>query len=114
MPNQQSRRSAIKNLVAGTAALGASSMLPALAADNENMSALKFKGNINHSVCRWCYNGLTVEELCKAVKKIGFSAIDLVGPKDWPMLQQYGIFSSMCNGAEINLTDGWAGKEFHP
>ncbi|HEY4150825.1 MAG TPA: TIM barrel protein [Chitinophagaceae bacterium] len=114
MPSQQSRRSAIKNLVAGTAALGASSMLPALAADNENIPALKFKGNINHSVCRWCYNALTIEELCKAVKKIGFSAIDLVGPKDWPTLQQYGVFSSMCNGAEINLTDGWAGKEYHP
>ena len=115
MPNQQSRRSAIKSLVAGTAALGASSMLPALAADNENMSALKFKGNINHSVCRWCYNGLTVEELCKAVKKIGFSAIDLVGPKDWPTLQQYGIYSSMCYTAgENSLTKGWNHTEYHP
>lgn len=113
MPNQQNRRVAIKTMLAGTAALGASSMLPALAADNENISALKFKGNINHSVCRWCYSALTVEELCQAVKKIGFSAIDLVGPKDWPTLQQYGVFSSMCNGAEINLTDGFSGKEFH-
>ena len=113
MPNQQSRRNAIKNLVAGTAALGASSMLPAFAAENENQSALKLKGNINHSVCRWCFNSLTVEELCIAVKKIGFSAIDLVGPKDWPTLQQHGIFSSMCNGAEINLTDGFADKNYH-
>src|SRR6185369_10333283 len=53
-------------------------------------------------------------ELCKVVKKIGFAAIDLVGPADWPMLKQYGIYSSMCNGAEINLVDGWSHKEFHP
>src|SRR5690349_2518196 len=98
MSQNQSRRSAIKGLLAGTAALGASSMIPAIAAENKNLSALKFKGNINHSVCRWCYNGLTVEELCQTVKKIGFSAIDLVGPKDWPTLQQYGVVSSMCNG----------------
>lgn len=44
---------------------------------------------------------------------MGLGAIDLVGPKDWPTLQKYGLFSSMCNGAEINLTDGWADKKFH-
>ncbi len=71
------------------------------------------KGNINHSVCWWTYNFISLDELCVAVKKIGFSAIDLVGPRDWPTLQKHGIFSSMCNGAEINLTDGWADKKFH-
>jgi len=74
---------------------------------------LKFKGNINHSVCAWCYNFISIEELCKVVKKIGFSAIDLVGPKDWPTLQKYGIFSSMCNGAELGIPDGWNRKENH-
>ena len=49
-----------------------------------------------------------------AVKRIGFSAIDLVGPADWPVLQKHGIFSSMCNGAEISLTKGWNHTEYHP
>ena len=111
--SQQSRRTAIKGMLAGTAALGASSMIPALAAENKNLSTLKLKGNINHSVCRWCFNSLSVEELCQTVKKLGFSAIDLVGPKDWPVLKQYDVFSSMCNGAEINLTDGFADKKYH-
>ena len=26
----------------------------------------KLKGNINHSVCAWCYNDIPLEELCKA------------------------------------------------
>src|SRR5215831_13104822 len=73
----------------------------------------KFKGNINHSVCRWTFGFLKIDELCAVVKKIGFSAIDLVGPADWPVLKQNNIFSSMCNGAEINLTDGWNHTEFH-
>lgn len=72
------------------------------------------KGNINHSVCRWCYGSIPLEEFCIAVKKIGINAIDLVGPKDWPVLQKHGIYSSMCNGAEINLEDGWNHVEFHP
>lgn len=71
------------------------------------------KGNINHSVCAWTYNFLSIEELCQAVKKIGFSAIDLVGPKDWPTLKNHGVFSSMCNGAEIGLNEGWNDKQYH-
>ena len=71
------------------------------------------KGNIKHSVCRWTYEFLSLEQLCEAVKEIGFSAIDLVGPKDWPTLKKYGVYSSMCNGAEISLTEGWNDKQYH-
>lgn len=72
------------------------------------------KNNIQHAVCRWTYGHLSIEALCLLVKKIGFSAIDLVGPKDWPILKEHGIFSSMCNGAEINLVDGWNDEKNHP
>jgi hydroxypyruvate isomerase len=44
---------------------------------------------------------------------MGIGAIDLVGPKDWPTLQRHGLFSSMCNGAEINLVDGFNDTQFH-
>jgi hydroxypyruvate isomerase len=114
MPNQQSRRLAIKNLVAGTAALGTAPLLTSFTTSEEQKSSTKLKGNINHSVCRWCYNSIPLEEFCAAVKKMGINAIDLVGPKDWPTLQKYGLFSSMCNGAELNLVDGWNDKKFHP
>lgn len=72
-----------------------------------------FKGNINHSVCRWTYSFLTLDEMCETVKHIGFSAIDLVGPQDWPVLQKHGVYSSMCNGAEISLTEGWNDTQYH-
>jgi hydroxypyruvate isomerase len=113
MSNQQSRRSAIKKIVAGTAAIGASSILPKTSfASSQKQSALK--GNINHSVCQWTYGFLSVEELCKTVKSIGFNAIDLMGPKDWPMLQKYGIYSSMCYIAgEVSLVKGWNDKANH-
>lgn len=114
MPNQSSRRLAIKNIVAGTAALGTTSILSSFrTTDAANQTNMALKGNINHSVCRWCYGDIPLDELCAAVKKIGFSAIDLVGPKDWPLLKQHGIWSSMCNGAEISLTKGWNHTEYH-
>jgi hydroxypyruvate isomerase len=116
MSEKSSRRTAIKNFVAGSAALVAgtntlSSFSPADKSDHQ----VKFKGNINHSVCQWTYNFISVEELCKVVKDIGFNAIDLIGPKDWPTLQKYGIYSSMCyHGGAVSLTDGFNTKTFHP
>lgn len=74
---------------------------------------MNLAGNINHSVCRWCYDSIPLEELCQAVKGMGVKAIDLVGPKDWATLKKYGLYSSMCNGAEINLVDGFNDKKFH-
>jgi hydroxypyruvate isomerase len=71
------------------------------------------KGNVKHSVCRWTFDHLSLDDLCKLVQQIGFNAIDLVGPKDWHTLQQYGIDSSMCNGAELNLVDGFNDPQFH-
>ncbi len=116
MSNQPSRRAAIKNIVAGTAALGTAGMLSSLGAmaaeDDENTVSLK--GNINHSVCRWCYGDIPLDSFCASVKKMGIPAIDLVGPPDWPILQQHGLYSSMCNGAEISLTKGWNHTEYHP
>lgn len=108
---KQGRRSAIKNIIAGTAAISASGMFTSFKPHNEMERHLK--GNINHSVCRWCFSGFSVEELCLAAKRMGIKGIDLVGPKDWPVLQQYGLVSSMCNGAEINLVDGWNTKTNH-
>jgi hydroxypyruvate isomerase len=110
MASNQDRRKVIKNILAGTAALTTTGMLSSFSSESGSVA---LKGNINHSVCRWCFNNLSVEELCIAAKDIGMKAIDLVGPKDWPVLQKYGLESSMCNGAEINLIHGWNDKQYH-
>lgn len=101
----------LKTLAAGTIATGGLGSLSSFSKAPDDMK--KLKGNVNHSVCRWTFGSLSVDDLCKAVKETGFSAIDLVGPKDWPVLKQHGVFSSMCNGAEINLVDGWNEPKFH-
>ncbi len=112
MSKNQNRRSAIKNIVTGSVAVSASSLLSSFNRIKKKEDALK--GNINHSVCQWTYSFLSVEELCKVVKTIGFNAIDLVAPKDWPTLQKYGIYSSMCYTAgNVSLTDAWNNKSNH-
>ncbi|MGY3090164.1 hydroxypyruvate isomerase [Hymenobacter sp. UYAg731] len=113
MASPPTRRTALKNILAGTAAVGAAGVLGACAPAENTLEPLALKNNINHSVCRWCYNDLTLDQLCAAAKSIGIKGIDLVGPKDWPTLKKYGLDSPMCNGAEINLTDGFNDPQFH-
>ena len=125
------RRHMLKQLAAGSVALGvagpsllltgcaatasqATANSAANAATDEPSGAVPaLNGRVRHAVASWTYAHLSIEELCQLVKSLGFSAIDLVGPKDWPTLKKYGIDCSMCNGAEINLVDGWCNPQFH-
>lgn len=107
------RRAMIQSFAAGAAGLLVGNSAVAALASNTQDGDAPLKGRINHSVCRWTYGYLPLPELCAAVKKIGFSAMDLIGPKEWEVLKTHGIDSSMCNGAEISLTEGWNNTQYH-
>lgn len=102
------RRSSFKKLILGGAAAGTLTSL-----DWKETKTLELKGNINHGVCAWTVPSLTLDELCVAVKKIGFNAIDLVGPKGWDTLKAHGVDCSMCNGAELGIPNGWNDPQYH-
>lgn len=68
---------------------------------------------INHSVCHWCFEQIPLEEFLITLRQLGIGAIDLVGPKDWPLLKKHNIHCSMCNGAELGLTKGWNNPKYH-
>jgi hydroxypyruvate isomerase len=105
------RRTLIKSLTTAVAtfAIGGKTMATGYNyLENETL-----KGNVNHAVCQWTFGHLSTEELCMAVKKIGFNAIDLTGPKEWETMKKYNIYSSMCNGADIGLEKGWCDKQYH-
>ncbi|GGW83753.1 hydroxypyruvate isomerase family protein [Alteromonas halophila] len=112
------RRSLLKQVGMAGVGLASLSAMPAMSAKAAKETAMttakaSLKGNVNHSVSRWTYGHLDIETLCQEVKRLGFSAIDLVGPDDWPVLKRHGIDSSMCNGAELSLEDGWIDPAFH-
>ncbi len=105
------RRELLKTMLASSAMLSSGSLLSSFTSTQTELG--KLKGNIHHSVCRWTYGFLSVAELSAACNHIGIKAMDLVGPNDWPTLKKYQLYSSMCNGAEINLVDGFAEPHFH-
>ncbi len=114
MANKQNRRSAIKDIITGTAAIGAAGVLTSFTSNAEEQpQTMELKGNINHSACRWCYSTIELDTFCAEAKKLGLTGVDLVGPKDWATLKKHGLHSTMCNGAEINLVDGFNDKKFH-
>ena len=73
--------------------------------------------NINHSVCRWCYNDMTVEELAEAAVRIGISSVELLTPEEWPIVKKYGLTCAMPFGpveeGKNRLTDGFNNPENH-
>lgn len=102
-----SRRNAIRN-IAGSLVLVSS--MPAFSAgikDGKPNAKNMLKGNINHSVCRWCYNSTPFEELCKAAKAMGIKSIELTGPEEWPMLKKYGLHCAMPWGAGMGIEKGF-------
>lgn len=108
-----SRRSVLKK-IAGTAALSmvGASLSHRIFAAEESLEA-KLKGRVNHSVCRWCYNDVPLEDLCKAANKIGLASIELVGPEEWPVLQKYGLTSALPWGAGMGIEKGFNNPAYH-
>lgn len=108
-----SRRKTFKK-IAGTAAI--SFLAPSLSQNLLAAEAIlpdKLKGKVNHSVCRWCYNDIPFEELCKAAKEIGLTSIELVGPEEWPILKEYGLTSALPWGAGMGIEKGFNNPAYH-
>ena len=50
---------------------------------------------IRQSVCRWCYNDVSIEMLARRAKALGLAGIDLVEPADWGILKKHGLICTM-------------------
>jgi hydroxypyruvate isomerase len=72
----------------------------------------KLKGNLKQSVSRWCYGGMSIDDLCKNAAAIGLKGIDLLDEADWDVPAKYGLVCSMPNGP-WNIPVGWNRAENH-
>ncbi len=74
---------------------------------------MELKGNINHSVCRWCYEQIPFEVFCQAVASMGVKSIDLLDPHQWPIAKKYGMTCAMAQGAGMGIERGFNRLEHH-
>src|SRR5438552_12066164 len=108
-----SRRSALRTLTGTTALLTAAGALsPRLRADQPG-SGGKSKGRINHSVCKWCYPKVPLEDLCVSGKEIGLQSIELLEVKDFPTLKKHDLVCAMVSGVPGGITSGLNRLENH-
>ncbi|MEQ9287111.1 MAG: TIM barrel protein [Cyclobacteriaceae bacterium] len=73
----------------------------------------QLKGNINHSVCRWCYGDIPLEKLCEEAKDMGISSIDLLEPDEWEVVKKFGLTCAMPNGSPLMIERGFNDPQYH-
>jgi hydroxypyruvate isomerase len=99
MNSPLSRRSAIGKLAGTTAALGVTAAL-SHRLNAAEQAAPDLKGRIHHSVCKWCYGGIPLEDFCQSAKAIGLQSVELLGPDEWPTLKKHGLTCAMASGVD--------------
>ena len=113
MNEKSSRRTAIKRIAGSTAGMAVAGSLFNRISASESAIDNATKGNINHSISRWCYNSIELDDLCKACNDIGIQSIELTGPDEWPTLLKHGLTCAMGHGAGFGIKDGWNEPRLH-
>jgi hydroxypyruvate isomerase len=113
MKTKLSRRSAIQTLTGGAAVLAAASSLSHRLSAAEAAGGAKLKGRINHSVCKWCYGSIPLDEFCQAAKEMGLQSVELLGVNDFPTLKKYGLNCAVVSGVPGGIENGLNRVENH-
>lgn len=108
-----SRRSALRHIAAGTAAASFAPMLTRTLAAAEAALTPALRGRVRHSVCKWCYPDIPLETLCREAAGIGLQSIELLEPRDFPLLQQHGLVCAMVTGVPGGIPKGLNRVEHH-
>lgn len=108
-----SRRSAlgkIGGIIGSTTLLG---LFNGFARSEKISAEPRLNGRINHSVCRWTQQDVSLEELCRKGREIGLRSIELVGPDEWPTLKEHDMDCAMAQGAGLGIERGFNDPELH-
>ncbi len=106
-----------RDFLATSATAAAAASLPlatgaaAMPAAQDAAAPTARKGNIRHSVSKWCF-GMPLEEFCVECKAMGIEAIDLLDEKDWGVPLKHGMVCSLGNGP-TSIGDGMNRLENH-
>ena len=108
------RRSALTRLTGAAAAVAVSADLShRLKAADEASASRKLKNNVNHSVCKWCYGKIPLEQFCQSAKEIGLQSVELLEVKDFTTLKKHDLVCAMVSGVPGGITSGLNRKEHH-
>jgi len=111
MNTSMTRRQSFRHLAAGTMAATVAADLSRRIGAAEAVG--KLKGRIRHSVCRWCYGKVPLEELCQASREMGITSIDLLGLDEIPIAKKHDLTCAMVTGIPGGISKGLNRAENH-
>jgi hydroxypyruvate isomerase len=99
------RRRMIRNMTGAAVVTAATPVNSVLAGVGSNEGPLK--GNIHHSVSRWCYDDIPLDEFANACKEMGIESIELLGEKDWPSVTKAGMKCAVGYATDWGIPKGF-------
>ena len=72
-----------------------------------------WSGSINHSVCRWCYGRVPLEEFADRCKDMGIHSIELLNPNEWDVVFSRGLKCAIANGSSLGIVRGFNDPNNH-
>src|SRR2546421_9013172 len=113
MKTRITRRSALAKIAGSTAVVTAAASLSQRLTAADAATGASLKGRINHSVCKWCYPKVSLEDLCAAGKEMGLQSVELLTVDDFPTLKKHELICAMVSGVRGGITDGLNRLENH-
>ena len=111
MTTPMTRRSALGRVAGGAAFLSAPS--PRWPNAWRPPSGVQLKGRVRHSVCKWCYPKVSLDDLCREGKTFGLASVELLEVKDFETLKKHDMACAMVSGVPGGITKGLNRPENH-
>ena len=108
-----SRRAALRRVASSAAVVTAAASLSQRLAAADAATGPKLKGRVNHSVCKWCYPKVSLEDLCVAGKQMGLQSVELLTVDNFPTLKKHDLLCAMVSGVPGGIEDGFNALENH-
>ncbi|MUP41183.1 hydroxypyruvate isomerase family protein [Christiangramia aestuarii] len=108
MTSKLNRRKMLKNLGLGAGMLSFGNFSEILGNEIQQSDFQVFSsGKMNLSVCRWCYADIPLKEFARECKKMGITAMDLLKPSEWGVVEKEGLVCSMATDDFASITKGF-------
>lgn len=107
------RRDVMRYAAAGAATMviGGKVMAESQTSNAQAPGPVVEKRRINHSVCRWCFKQMSVDDLAKNAKAMGLVGIDLLSPDEFEIVKKHGLKCTMTTshsiGKGLNRKENW-------
>jgi hydroxypyruvate isomerase len=74
------------------------------------------KGRIKQALMRFAFGpspALSFDDMCREAARLGYVGFDLIGPPDWPTLENHGLICTMAPAMGVTIRDGLIRPELH-